>query len=37
MNMSRVKKMMIGVGDTADPKAGGKGLIYIDDIRITKP
>ena len=37
VNMSRVKKVIVGVGDRADPKAGGKGLIYIDDIRITKP
>ncbi len=37
VDMARVKKMVIGVGDTADPKAGGKGLIYIDDIRITRP
>jgi hypothetical protein len=32
-----VKKLTIGVGDRASPKAGGTGTIYIDDILIGKP
>jgi len=37
VNMARVKKLTIGVGDKADPKAGGTGRIYVDDIRLVKP
>ena len=37
VNMARVKKVYIGVGDRANPAAGGSGLLYIDDIRLTKP
>ncbi|MCL5281369.1 MAG: LamG domain-containing protein [Planctomycetes bacterium] len=37
VNLTKVKKMYIGVGDRANPIAGGAGRIYIDDIRITKP
>jgi hypothetical protein len=36
VNLTRIKKMYIGLGDRNDPKAGGKGLIYIDDIRAIK-
>jgi hypothetical protein len=36
VNLSRVKTLVIGVGDKADPKAGGAGRIYIDDIRLAK-
>ena len=36
VNLSRVKTLVIGVGDKADPKAGGTGRIYIDDIRLAK-
>jgi len=37
VNMSRVKKMVIGVGDPANPTPDGNGLLYIDDIWLTKP
>ncbi|MBN1972153.1 MAG: hypothetical protein JW787_00835 [Sedimentisphaerales bacterium] len=36
VNVSAVKKMYIGVGDRDNPKPGGTGKIYIDDIRLTK-
>jgi hypothetical protein len=36
VNLARIKKITIGLGDKADPKAGGAGLVYIDDIRVTK-
>jgi hypothetical protein len=36
VNLARVKKITIGLGDQANPKAGGAGLIYIDDIRLIK-
>ncbi len=32
VNMARVKKMYIGVGDKANPQKGGSGRIYVDDI-----
>ena len=34
--IAAVKKMVIGVGDRKNPKPGGTGRIYIDDIRLTK-
>jgi len=37
VNLSRVEKMYIGVGDRNAPSAGGSGLIYIDDIRFGHP
>ena len=37
VNVAKVKRLYIGVGDKASPKAGGAGRIYIDDIRVTKP
>jgi hypothetical protein len=37
VNMAKVKKLYIGVGDRAAPTKGGAGRIYIDDIRVTKP
>ena len=36
VNAAKVKKLVIGVGDRASPKKGGKGLVYIDDIRAAK-
>jgi hypothetical protein len=33
---SRVKKLYLGLGDKADPKQGGAGRIYIDDICVIK-
>lgn len=35
VNAARIKKMVIGLGDRANPKKGGAGLIYIDDIRVA--
>jgi hypothetical protein len=37
VNLAKVKKLTIGVGDKANPAADGAGRIYIDDIRVTKP
>jgi hypothetical protein len=37
VNLARVKKLCIGVGDQANPKAGGQGLLYLDDISLAKP
>ena len=37
VNMARVKKLTIGVGDKADPKPGSAGRIFIDDIQLAKP
>jgi hypothetical protein len=36
VDVAAVKKMLIGVGDRQNPKPGGTGTIYIDDIRLTK-
>jgi hypothetical protein len=36
VSLARIKKITIGLGDKADPKAGGAGRIFIDDIRIAK-
>jgi len=36
VNVAAVQKMVIGVGDRKNPKPGGTGRIYIDDIRLTK-
>jgi hypothetical protein len=32
VNLASIKKIYIGAGDRADPKPGGKGSVYIDDI-----
>jgi hypothetical protein len=37
VNLAKVKKLYIGVGDRKNPVAGGTGRIHIDDIRVTKP
>jgi hypothetical protein len=37
VNLTKIKKMYIGVGDRKNPAAGGAGRLYIDDIRVTKP
>jgi hypothetical protein len=37
VNLAKVKKIYIGVGDRNAPAAGGSGRIYIDDIRVTRP
>ncbi len=36
VDLAKVKKMYIGVGDRKAPKAGGAGKIYVDDIRVIK-
>ena len=37
VNAARIKQMTIGLGDRNAPKPGGTGLIFVDDIRVTKP
>jgi len=37
VNMKAVKKMFIGVGDRKKPQAGGDGLVYIDNIGLSRP
>jgi len=37
VNLAKVKKLTIGVGDRKSPVPDGTGRIYIDDIRVTKP
>jgi regulation of enolase protein 1 (concanavalin A-like superfamily) len=37
VNMASVKKLSIGVGDRTNPKAGGSGHLYIDDIGFGHP
>jgi hypothetical protein len=36
VNLAKVKKLAIGLGDKADPKPGGTGRLYIDDIELAK-
>jgi hypothetical protein len=35
--MSRVKKVIIGVGNKAAPVKGGAGTLFIDDVGVGKP
>ncbi len=37
VNLSRVEKMIIGVGSATSPSAGGTGTVYIDDIGYGSP
>jgi hypothetical protein len=37
VNLTTVKKLTIGVGDKANPKTGGAGMLYIDDIGVGHP
>jgi hypothetical protein len=37
VNLAKVKKLYIGVGDRKAPAVGGAGRLYIDDIRVTRP
>jgi hypothetical protein len=37
VNLAKIKKMYLGIGDRKNPVAGGSGRLYIDDIRVTKP
>jgi len=34
---SAVTKMFIGVGNRNQPKAGGTGIVFFDDILVTRP
>jgi len=36
VDVGAVRKITIGIGDRDDPQPGGWGLIYIDDIWVTK-
>ncbi len=36
VNLAKVKRLYIGVGDRKAPAKGGAGRLYIDDIRLTK-
>jgi regulation of enolase protein 1 (concanavalin A-like superfamily) len=37
INLAAVKKVTVGVGDKANPKAGAAGMLYLDDIQFGKP
>jgi len=37
VNMSRVKKLTLGVGNKAAPAAGGAGTFYVDDLGFGRP
>jgi regulation of enolase protein 1 (concanavalin A-like superfamily) len=37
VNLAAVKKLTLGVGDKANPKAGAAGMLYIDDILVGTP
>jgi hypothetical protein len=37
VSLAKVRKLYLGVGDRDAPAAGGSGLLYIDDIGLTKP
>ncbi len=37
VNLAKVKKLTIGVGDKNKPIAGGSGRLFIDDICVIKP
>jgi hypothetical protein len=37
VNLGKVKKLYVGVGDRKSPVPDGSGRIYIDDIQVTRP
>ncbi len=37
VDSARIRKMQIGVGNLEDPAPDGKGMLYIDDIRLVRP
>jgi hypothetical protein len=37
VNLARIKTMVVGVGDKANPAAGGTGVLYVDDIGLAQP
>jgi hypothetical protein len=36
VNIASVEKLVVGVGDRKSPKAGGKGLVFIDDVLVGR-
>jgi hypothetical protein len=37
VNPAKIKSLVIGLGDRSNPTKGGAGLLFIDDLRATKP
>jgi hypothetical protein len=37
LNLAKIEKLYIGVGNPKAPAMGGAGTVYVDDIRLTKP
>jgi regulation of enolase protein 1 (concanavalin A-like superfamily) len=37
VNLAAVKNLTVGVGDSASPKPGAAGMLYLDDIQFGKP
>ncbi|MBN1509003.1 MAG: hypothetical protein JW955_19305 [Sedimentisphaerales bacterium] len=37
VNMTKVKKMFLGVGNRNNPVADGSGMLFVDDIRVINP
>jgi len=37
VNLTNVISLGIGLGNKDNPQAGGKGIMYIDDIRLYRP
>ena len=37
VNLSQVKRMVIGVGDRSAPTVGGAGTVFVDDVAIGRP
>ena len=37
VDLTRVSKLYIGMGDRDNPTAGGSGRIYVDDIYVARP
>ena len=37
VNMAKVERMIVGVGDRNNPTPGGSGVLYIDDIEVGVP
>jgi len=37
VNLNSINSFSIGLGDRSNPQAGGKGTMYIDDIRLYRP
>ena len=37
VNPAKIKTLVIGLGDRSNPKKGGAGMLYVDDIWVTRP